>query len=144
MNNFKEKFKLKLAEHNYKFTRQREIIVETILENENWHFNAEDLFAAVKEKDSEIGMATVYRTLELLEKLDLIHILDFNEESRVYELYIEDYHHHHLICKGCGKLVEFSDKGIDYFEKELEEKYDFSIVEHKLRFYGYCRECRDK
>ncbi|ADQ14878.1 Fur family transcriptional regulator [Halanaerobium hydrogeniformans] len=144
MKNFKEKFKLKLAENNYKFTRQREIIVETILENENWHFNAEDLFAAVKEKDSEIGMATIYRTLELLEKLDLIHILDFNDDSRVYELYLKDHHHHHLICKGCGKLVEFSDQGIDYFEKELEDKYDFSIDEHKLRFYGYCGDCRDK
>ncbi|MCC3143716.1 transcriptional repressor [Halanaerobium sp. Z-7514] len=144
MRNFKEKFKLKLAENNYKFTRQRELIVETIVENENWHFNAEELFEAVKEKDSEIGMATIYRTLELLEKLDLIHTLDFNEESRVYELYIEEQHHHHLICKGCGKLVEFSDQGIEDFEKELEAKYDFCIDEHKLKFFGYCRECRDK
>ncbi|RQD78537.1 MAG: transcriptional repressor [Halanaerobium sp. MSAO_Bac5] len=144
MRNFKEKFKLKLAENNYKFTRQRELIVETIVENENWHFNAEELFEAVKEKDSEIGMATIYRTLELLEKLDLIHTLDFNEESRVYELYIEDQHHHHLICKRCGKLVEFSDQGIEDFEKELEAKYDFCIDEHKLKFFGYCRECRDK
>lgn len=144
MNNIKDLFKKKLSENNYKFTKQRELIIDTILEKENWHFTAEELFEAVRERDNEIGMATVYRTIELLKELEIIHVLDFNEESRKYELFVEDSHHHHLICKRCGKLIEFNDKDIDYFEKELEKKYDFSVTEHKLSFYGYCSKCRQK
>jgi Fur family ferric uptake transcriptional regulator len=144
MENLKDKFKRKLAENNYKLTKQREIILETILENKNWHFTAEELFAAVKKKDRDIGMATIYRTLELMQNLDIVHVLDFNDDSRKYELYLEAAHHHHLICKSCGKLVEFSDQDINYFESELEEKYDFQITEHKLRFYGYCNDCKQR
>ncbi|ODS50098.1 MAG: Fur family transcriptional regulator, ferric uptake regulator [Halanaerobium sp. 4-GBenrich] len=142
MENLKEKFKRKLAENNYKLTKQREVILGTILGNKNWHFTAEDLFAAVKKKDEDIGMATIYRTLELMQNLKIINVHDFNEDSRIYELYSEESHHHHLICKKCGKLVEFSDQDIDYLESELEAKYDFKVTEHKLRFYGYCRDCK--
>ncbi|SDG78530.1 Fur family transcriptional regulator [Halanaerobium congolense] len=142
MENLKEKFKRKLAENNYKLTKQREVILGTILGNKNWHFTAEDLFAAVKKKDQDIGMATIYRTLELMQNLKIINVHNFNEDSRIYELYSEESHHHHLICKKCGKLVEFSDQDIDYLESELEAKYDFKVTEHKLRFYGYCRDCK--
>jgi len=144
MENFKNKFKRKLAENNFKLTKQREMILETILAKENWHFTAEELFSAARKKDADIGMATIYRTLELMQKLDIVHVLDFNDDSRKYELFIEETHHHHLICRGCGKLIEFSDQDIDYFESELEEKYDFEILDHKLRFYGYCKECKQR
>lgn len=142
MKNLKKKFKRRLVENNYKLTKQRETILETILKNKRWHFTAEELFSAVKKKDENIGLATIYRTLELMENLKIVNILDFNDESRKYELYIEEEHHHHLICKKCGKLIEFMDRDIDYFESELEEKYNFKITEHKLRFYGYCEECQ--
>lgn len=142
MENIKDKFKIKLAENNYKFTKQREIILQTILDKENWHFTAEQLFSAVRKKDKDIGMATIYRTLELMQKLEIIHVLDFGDDSRKYELYLENSHHHHLICKSCGKLIEFNDQDIDYFETELEEKYNFAITEHRLRFYGYCEKCK--
>jgi len=144
MKDLKNKFKNILSDNNYKFTKQREIIIDTIMDKKNWHFSAEELFEEVRKSDSEIGMATIYRTLELLTELDIIHELDFNEESRKFELYIEDTHHHHLICKNCGKLIEFSDQDINYFEKELEEKYNFEITDHKLTFYGYCSQCREK
>lgn len=136
------RFKRKLAENNYKLTKQREIILETILERKNWHFTAEELFTAVRKKDRDIGMATIYRSLELFQNLEILHVLDFNDESRKYELHLKDTHHHHLICKGCGRLIEFKDQDINYFEAELEEKYNFKITEHRLRFYGYCEECQ--
>ncbi|ADO76990.1 Fur family transcriptional regulator [Halanaerobium praevalens] len=142
MEKLKDKFKRKLAENNYKLTKQREMILETILTKENWHFTAEELFSAVREKDKDIGMATIYRTLELMQNLNIVHVLDFNDDSRKYEIYLEETHHHHLICKNCGKLIEFSDQDINYFESELEEKYGFEITEHKLRFYGYCDKCK--
>lgn len=142
MEKLKDKFKRKLAENNYKLTKQREMILETILTKENWHFTAEELFSAVRKKDKDIGMATIYRTLELMQNLNIVHVLDFNDDSRKYEIYLEETHHHHLICKNCGKLIEFSDQDINYFESELEEKYGFEITEHKLRFYGYCNKCK--
>ena len=138
MKELKAEFKRKLSEKNYKFTKQRELIINTIIEKGNWHFSAEELFEELRKKDGEIGMATVYRTIELLKELEIIHVLDFKEESRKYELKLKDSHHHHLICKKCGKLIEFNDQDIDYFEKELEKKYNFKVTEHKLGFYGYC------
>ncbi len=143
MENLKLKFENILMENNYKLTRQRKVILKTIISRKNWHFTAEELFAAVKENYPDIGMATIYRTLELFQNLGIVHVLDFGEGSRQYELCFEEtQHHHHLICKKCGKLIEFSDQDLEYFEKELESKYDFKITEHKLRFYGLCRECR--
>ncbi|RCW50505.1 MULTISPECIES: Fur family transcriptional regulator [unclassified Halanaerobium] len=145
MEKLKSKFKNILMENNYKLTKQREIILGTIISRKNWHFTAEELFSAVKENYPDIGMATIYRTLELFQNLGIVHMLDFGEGSRQYELsFLETQHHHHLICKKCGKLIEFNDQDLEYFEKKLEIKYNFRITEHKLRFYGLCKECISK
>ncbi len=138
-----ESYKSRLLSAKYKITKQRAAIIETILEQANWHFTAEELFSEVKKNHPDIGLATVYRTLELFQELNIIDALELGGESKTYEVSEEEEHHHHLICKNCGKLVEFTDKDLEIFEQELAAKYNFQIDEHKLRFYGLCDKCRN-
>ncbi len=135
------KFQKKLSSHNYKLTSQRRDILKVLIENQDKHFNAETLLAKVKEINPDIGLATIYRNLELFCRLGITEQLDFDSPHKHYELNIEENHHHHLICMKCGKIIEFNDQALEDFEKSLEEEYDFNIVEHRLKFYGICQEC---
>lgn len=136
-----EKFKNKLSSHNYKLTKQREDILKVFIQNKNQHFNAEELFEKVQEINPEVGLATIYRSLELFCELDIIRQLDFDNSYKRYELNVKGNHHHHLICLECGKIVEFNDEVLEKFENSVEEEYDFKIVNHRIKFYGFCKEC---
>ncbi|MFW6282131.1 MAG: Fur family transcriptional regulator [bacterium] len=137
-----EKMVNKFKENNYKLTSQRKDILDVIIKNPDKHFSAEELYEEVKNINPDIGLATVYRTLELMCNLKLIHQLDFDNAYKRYELNLEGRHHHHLICLECGKIIEFSDQALESFEKNLQEDYDFNIVDHRIKFYGQCSNCK--
>ena len=138
-----EKFKNKLSSNNYKLTKQREDILKIFLNNKDKHFNAEELFKKVKKINPDVGLATIYRSLELFCELDIIHQLDFDSSYKRYELNIKGNHHHHLICMECGKIIEFNDEVLEKFENSIESEYDFNIVSHRIKFYGFCDECSE-
>ena len=142
MKDLKEKFKNKLSTNNFKLTRQREDILEVLLENPRCHFNAEELHDKVKKENPEIGLATIYRTLELFCELDILHRLDFDSSYKSYELNIDEKHHHHLICVQCGQITEFNDQVLEEFENNLEENHNFEIKNHRIKFFGYCAQCQ--
>ncbi|MGM0472051.1 MAG: Fur family transcriptional regulator [Bacillota bacterium] len=132
----------KLAANNYKMTSQRRIILEVILDNVGEHLSAEDIYAKVKEEEPGIGLATVYRTLELFCELDILHQLNFGDNCRRYELRQEEEHHHHLICRECGKITEFNDQILEELEDEIKEAHNFAVSDHRIKFYGYCEDCQ--
>mgnify|MGYP006299431999 CR=1 FL=1 len=136
-----EKFKNKLSANNYKLTKQREDILKVFIDNKNNHYSAEELFDEVKKINPDVGLATIYRSLELFSDLNIIHQLDFDNNYKRYELNIKGNHHHHLICVNCGKITEFNDKELESFEERLEENYNFKIVNHRIKFYGFCDKC---
>ena len=131
----------KLSENNYKMTSQRRDILKVLIENESKHFSAEELYNAVKEINPNVGLATIYRSLELLHGLGIVQELDFDHNYRRYELSLDDEHHHHLICVKCEKIIEFNDLVLEGFEANLEKEYQFKIIDHQIKFYGYCQEC---
>ncbi|WP_027340096.1 Fur family transcriptional regulator [Halonatronum saccharophilum] len=131
-----------LAENNYKLTSQRKVILGVLLENKGEHLSAEEIYSIVKQEDPGIGLATVYRTLELFCELGITQQLTFDETCRRYELESEEDHHHHLLCVKCSKVMEFNDQILEDFEKDLGKKYNFKVTEHKIKFYGYCEECQ--
>lgn len=131
-----------LAENNYKLTSQRKLILEILLKNLGEHLSAEEVYDIVKEEDPGIGLATVYRTLELFCELGIIQQLDFDNNRRRYELETGEEHHHHLICDNCGKVIEFNDQILEEFEDDLQKNYKFKVTEHRIKFYGYCEECQ--
>jgi len=139
-----EKFRNILSSNNYKLTSQREDILKVLIENQNQHFRADTLLKKVKEKNPDIGLATIYRNLELFCELDITNELDFDSSYKYYELNLDENHHHHLVCVNCDKIIEFNDEVLEKFEKKVEEKYDFEIVNHQIKFYGICKDCSKK
>ncbi|MBD1372976.1 transcriptional repressor [Hazenella sp. IB182357] len=138
--------KQQLSAQNYKLTPQREATVRVLLENEEDHLSAEDVYLLVKEKAPEIGLATVYRTLELLSDLQIIHKLNFGDGVTRYEFRAEgaEHHHHHLYCLNCGSVDEIMEDLLGPIEKQVESEYNFQIVDHRLTFHGICKRCRGK
>ncbi|MGM0502683.1 MAG: Fur family transcriptional regulator [Bacillota bacterium] len=132
-----------LAANNYKLTSQRKQILKVLLDNKGEHLSAEDIYGILKENNPSIGLATVYRTLELFCELGLIQQLDFDEERKRYEIEGDDSHHHHLVCLNCNKIIEFNDQIIENFEQDLQQEHNFEVTEHKIKFYGYCSECNE-
>lgn len=142
MNTLRERIK----EGKYKFTKQRQIVLQAFLDSKENHLSAEDVFGMVKDEDPDIGLATIYRSLELFTSLELLKKLDFGDGRSRYELNDRtmDTAHHHLICLGCGKVIEFSGDFLDGLKEQMERENDFEIVDSQLKVYGYCSECRKK
>lgn len=141
-----EKIKQQLQSQGYKLTPQREATVRVLLENEEDHLSAEDVFMLVKEKAPEIGLATVYRTLELLSELHVVHKLNFGDGVARYDLRGDStkHHHHHLICVQCGTMQEILEDWLDPLEERLLNEYQFQVVDHRLDFQGICKNCQEK
>lgn len=133
----------RLAEKDYKITPQRRIILTTLLEHSEVHLSAEDIYGIVKIKHPEIGLATVYRTLELLAELGVLQKMNFGDGRSRFEFsHDEEHYHHHLICTKCGTVIEFADDLLESLEEAISLKSGFQIIDHQLKFFGYCNNCR--
>lgn len=134
----------KLKDKEYKLTPQRKIIIKAIMEKDKSHLSAEELYSIVKESSPDIGLATVYRTLDLLAELGILQKMDFGDGKARFELNDQEvHHHHHLICLSCGKVQEFDLDLLEALEANISETKDFEIINHRLKFYGYCGNCRN-
>lgn len=138
------KLKQRLYENQYKLTPQRKLILQIFLDHQEAHLCAEDVHQMVKQEASDIGLATVYRTLELLSELGILIKMDFGDGRCRYEVNNDSdcHHHHHLICLSCGKVCEFEDDLLESLETAISKKSHFKVVDHQLKFFGYCQECQ--
>ncbi|MFH1258591.1 MAG: transcriptional repressor [Elusimicrobiota bacterium] len=136
----------------YKVTIGRQAILD-ILHQANKHLSAEDIYLKVHEIYPVVGLTTVYRTLEMLEKMGMIFKFDFGDGRARYELAEGEKgenHHHHLVCTKCNQVVDYTDfidqevKLLKETERELSKKYNFNITNHLIQFYGLCEKCRGK
>lgn len=141
-NLIKEQMKSK----GYKLTPQRRAVLDVIIGNEGQHLSTEEIYDIVKVECPEIGLATVYRTIQLLEKIGIVIKLNFDDGCNRYELINSDevHQHHHLICNSCGKVQEVEDVLLESLEDKVENKYNFQIRNHEVKFYGICSECHKK
>ena len=138
-----ENLKEKLKEKWCKLTPQRRSVLDIIIENEGKHLSAEEIYDLVKIKCPEIGLATVYRTMQMFDEVGLVYKHNFDDGRSRYELnHNEDHQHHHLVCINCSKLIEVEEDLLDQLEIEIEKKYNFIITNHNLKFFGYCNDCR--
>ena len=138
--------KEKKKKKGYKLTPQRRAIVDTIVDSEGKHLTAEEIYDEVKKKCPEIGLATVYRTILLLEEIGIVSRLHLNDGCSRYELVHSDerHRHHHLICNDCNSVIEVEDDLLDELEESIEKNYGFKIMDHSVKFYGICKECQEK
>ena len=123
-----------------KLTEQRKIIAKVISESkelygESDHPDVDELYKRVSKIDSKISIATVYRTVKLLEESGILTKHDFKGGKARYEQ-INESHHDHLIDIKTGEIIEFVDDEIDRLQKKIAEKYGYTLVDHKLELYG--------
>ncbi|WP_026396174.1 Fur family transcriptional regulator [Acetobacterium malicum] len=132
-----------LRKRGNKVTPQRLVTIEVLMTFREQHFSVEELFQGVKQRNPDVGMSTIYRTVQILEEMGLITKRNFDDGFARYELceLDEKHWHHHLICLKCGKVIEMQDDFLEALEKEIEEKKDFIIINHELKVYGYCSDC---
>ncbi|MCR1897956.1 transcriptional repressor [Irregularibacter muris] len=138
--------KEELRKKGYKLTPQRRNTLNVILERDGEHLSTEEIYEYVKKECPEIGLATVYRTLQLFEDIGLLHKHNFDDGCNRYELADpkQDHQHHHLICLSCGKVSEVEGDLLEELEQEIQTKKGFQITNHTLKFFGYCKDCKKK
>ena len=153
MNGTRQLFKMqdlrgRLSERKYKMTPQRKEILQIFIDSdEEKHLSAEEVHELLKQKEFDFGLATVYRNVELLNELGILNKVDFGDGRTRYELSAANpqlHQHHHLICLKCKKVIEFEDDLMDDLENLISQKSDFKIVNHEVKFFGYCSKCRSE
>ncbi|MGB3961095.1 MAG: Fur family transcriptional regulator, partial [Sulfurimonas sp.] len=137
-------FKALLKKNNLKFTIQREVILETLY-NSDEHLTPELLYNLIQAKypDLNTGIATVYRTLSLLEDSNVVTSLSFGAQGKKYELGTKE-HHDHVICTECGTITEFVDEAIEERQHAIAETLGFKMIDHSMQIYGICKKCQNK
>jgi len=140
-----------LKERGSRMTEGREAVLNVLADATGGeHFSAEDIYMKAHKTYPALGLTSVYRTLDLLVQMGMVDKFDFGDGRARYEL-AEGLrgvkHHHHLVCTGCGSIIEYDDfiddelKLVKRTEEGLSRKYGFKITGHVIQFYGLCRRC---
>jgi Fe2+ or Zn2+ uptake regulation protein len=131
-----------LKEKGHRLTPQRAMIVK-ILEESEGHVSAEEIYSRLHARYPYTNISTVYRTLDLLKDLGLVTQTDLGEGIvRYHEL--TKGHHHHLVCKGCGKVEDLPESALFLLRDKLWSDYHFKAELSHLAIFGYCQECERK
>ena len=129
-----------LAEKGVRATRARlEVLAELARERDD--VTAQGLWRRLRERDSQTGLATVYRTLSLLHEKGVVDSLSHHGTELCYRL-CTDSHHHHLLCTECHRVVEIDQCGIDGWIDDVTSRYGFVATEHRVEIAGVCGDCR--
>ena len=116
-----------------KMTEQRRVILR-VLNCSDDHPSVEIVYQRAKESDPTISIATVYRTLHLLDEMNLVKRHDFRENYSRFEVNLE--HHHHLIDLESGKVIEFQNKELEAIKDQIAKELGYELVDHRLELYG--------
>ena len=143
-----ELFKQMLKEKGLKVTAQRMLVLEIMANHPGEHLTAEEIFDLARQNYPEIGLATVYRALQVMVELHIIDKLKLDDGFARYELGrelgSEKHHHHHAICMGCKTVFSLEEDLLDDLEQDLMKRYGFEVTDHEVKLYGYCQACRIK
>ena len=142
----------KLKGYGYRMTQGREAIMNVLAEAKG-HLSAEDIYMKVHPVYPAIGLTSIYRTLEVLTNTGLVYKFEFGDGRARYELAEGskgERHHHHLVCTGCSRVIDYTDfideelALLKKAEEGLSKKYNFTITNHLIQFYGLCHQCQSK
>ena len=128
-----------LSAPKIRFTNQRALILEIIHHGEG-HLDADEVYRRARDRQPRLSLSTVYRTLRRFKELGLIEEVHFDEAHHHYEVKPLA-EHHHLLCLGCGRVIEFNYPLSRYVKRNVPEAKDFKVVETEIRMTGYCPKC---
>ena len=131
-----ERAKSRLSEAGFRSGSARRQVIE-LLEGEHCALTPLE----IDRRLTSVGRATVYRTLEQLEELDLVHRVDVGAESVAYERSDPAQHHHHMVCVRCGRLVPFEDQALERAIHAVAERAEFEVTAHDVLLRGICPRC---
>ena len=130
-----------LKQHHYKLTPQRKAVLKVFSSSQE-HLTPADIYEKVRQQCPGIGLVTIYRFLQMLTELGLICEVHSGDSGRRYIIRRQAVHHHHLICSGCGSVVDFTDCDLSELCKRLSHETGFEMEGHLLEFYGRCQRCQ--
>lgn len=136
-----ERFRRFLRDHHQPVTRPRERVAQLVLCSDD-HLSVVQIRRALRERGGAVGLATIYRTLDLLVRSGLVRAHDFSQGFRRYEAMPAQAHHHHLICVRCGTVAEFAHERLERMLPIIADEHGFQPERHRLEIYGVCRECQ--
>ena len=132
-----------VKERGLKSSNQRNIILAAMSSDQK-HHTIDEIYALLRKDHSEIGIATVYRTVRLLCDAGIARELVINHQVSRYELILDDDHHDHIVCTTCGCFIEISSDLIEKEQIRIAKQNNFTLTDHSLVLYGLCRECSRK
>ena len=137
----KEKVGASLRKHGYKLTPQRRVVIQTLASTQD-HLTPTTIYEKVRQEHPNIGFVTIYRTLDILANLGLICELHAGGHCHSYTISALG-HHHHLICSGCGKVLELPGCELADVQRNIAKETGFRIDDHLLEFIGLCQACQE-
>jgi Fur family ferric uptake transcriptional regulator len=129
-----------MLKRGLRYTEQRRLIIDAFFQQTD-HITIDELYGKVKNLDTRIGHATVYRTMKMLADGGIVQTHEFGDGFTRYELADERAHHDHLICLECGSITEFEEPIIEQLQERVASRYGFEVKAHKHELYGLCRRC---
>lgn len=132
-----------LKQGGYKLTNQRKVVLEKLYQHRKAHLTVDEVYQYVRETNPEIGLATVYRNIQILNRLGIIEKISFDDKDIRYEIFYEDIpiHHYHLICKQCSNVDELELDFMDRYGGMLKEEKGFNALDAQIKIYGICQNC---
>jgi Fur family ferric uptake transcriptional regulator len=142
---FKEKeiFNNFIRQAGLKQTAQRQKILDTFLACEE-HITPEYLYQILHQQDPQIGYITVYRTLKLLTRCGLAQEVRLENKNIGFEHRLNHKHHDHMVCLGCGKIIEFLNPQLERLQEQISKEHGFLAHNHRLEIQGWCSACQEK
>ncbi len=134
-------FRSRLKEKGFRWTPERRLILDEILSYKG-HFDVDDLHFRLKKKNGKISRASIYRTLPLLVECGLVKEIVDGQDHAHYESAYGREHHDHLVCKECGRMIEFLEEKIEGLQEKICRKHNFSATRHFMVIEGICSRCR--
>jgi Fur family ferric uptake transcriptional regulator len=133
-----------LRSQGLRMTRARELVFREILSAPGFHPNADEIRRRLKAKKKEIGLATIYRTLNLLVRSGLVTAVDLGEGHSHFEPEWSQAAHGHLICLSCGRVLEFAPAGIQDAVRQIGKDKGYRLDKFSLQVFGFCRDCETR
>lgn len=129
-----------LRRHHVKLTSPRAEILQAVL-NMGQHFEAEQLLFKLRQRGLRVGKATIYRTLPLLVDSGILKQVHFSDQQAHYEFALGELPHDHMVCRQCGRIIEFSSTRVQVLRDELAGEHEFIPLSHRFQISGKCSSC---
>ena len=132
-----------LKKEGLRYTHQRQAIWDELSASDE-HRDAEEIYLALYNSGLKVSRATVYRTIDVLVKNNLVRKLDLGDGRARYENKMDTAHHDHLVCVQCGKIEEFMDNVIENRQEVIVENFGYRLIRHIHQLFVICDECGSK